>query len=525
MAPTESQLHFDWNEIERERYDPRVLFDHPNLDDFLGRREGQYFDRKSGRIDPRGLAKTISSFSNADARGGLIVVGIRNRKPEGVDDVGGRLNELMRAPRELCPQATCHLKVVDLSGVCMLLIHVEYNPYRVVDVSDGTVYLRCGDSDRQLPPDEVVRLRQDKGEMPFELEVVEGADMDDLDPDLISEYADSVRRSHRLEYDTSDWDVLLQRRLIRRERGRLRVQMAALLLFGKDPIRYLPGCKVRFIRYEGTEERTGQELNVVKDALLEGPVPRHIKLAADMAFSQLREFQALQPDGRFSVVPEYPPDCVYEAIVNACVHRSFAATTQNVFVRMFDDRLEVESPGGFMPPVTPENIYEQHVPRNPILMDALQNLRFVRCANEGTRRMRKLMEQSGLPLPRFKQESDRMSKVVVTLRNNIEQRKAWIDRDLTRHVGETLARSLSSNEKRVLNYLAEFGSITVSHAHRIANLKTWHAARKLLHGLVAKGLISEIKSKTRDPKAHFVLSESWRPNGGREPGSSHRRPR
>jgi ATP-dependent DNA helicase RecG len=244
-----------------------------------------------------------------------------------------------------------------------------------------------------------------------------------------------------------------------------------------------------------------------------------------MAFSQLREFQALQPDGRFSVVPEYPPDCVYEAIVNACVHRSFAATTQNVFVRMFDDRLEVESPGGFMPPVTPENIYEQHVPRNPILMDALQNLRFVRCANEGTRRMRKLMEQSGLPLPRFKQESDRMSKVVVTLRNNIEQRKAWIDRDLTRHVGETLARSLSSNEKRVLNYLAEFGSITVSHAHRIANLKTWHAARKLLHGLVAKGLISEIKSKTRDPKAHFVLSESWRPNGGREPGSSHRRPR
>ncbi|MFO0838769.1 MAG: hypothetical protein U1D55_09590 [Phycisphaerae bacterium] len=70
------------------------------------------------------------------------------------------------------------------------------------------------------------------------------------------------------------------------------------------------------------------------------------------------------------------------------------------------------------------------------------------------------MEESGLPLPSFRQEADRLSKVVVTLKNNVEQRKTWIDRDLTRLVGEPLAGTLSPEEKRVLNHLAESNRIT-----------------------------------------------------------------
>ena len=71
--------------------------------------------------------------------------------------------------------------------------------------------------------------------------------------------------------------------------------------------------------------------------------------------------------------------------MNACAHRSYGngLRNSNIFVRMFDDRLEIESPGPFPPLVTPERLF--HNPKNPKLMEALYHLEHVRCANEGTR--------------------------------------------------------------------------------------------------------------------------------------------
>ena len=68
----------------------------------------------------------------------------------------------------------------------------------------------------------------------------------------------------------------------------------------------------------------------------------------------------------------------YEALVNACVHRSYNLKNMNIFIRMFDDRLEIESPGGFPPLVTPENIYYTEHPRNPFLFNAMFYLKLVR---------------------------------------------------------------------------------------------------------------------------------------------------
>jgi predicted HTH transcriptional regulator len=122
-----------------------------------------------------------------------------------------------------------------------------------------------------------------------------------------------------------------------------------------------------------------------------------------------------------NTAPEYPKGAWLEAVVNACVHRSYGSLkNMNIFIRMFDDRLEVESPGGFPPPVTPENIYDMHHPRNPILMDAMNMLNFVKMAREGTRRMRDTMAESELPPPHFAQKDSAYSLVKVTLKNNIK---------------------------------------------------------------------------------------------------------
>ena len=155
---------------------------------------------------------------------------------------------------------------------------------------------------------------------------------------------------------------------------------------------------------------------------------------------------------------------------------------------MFDDRLVVESPGGFPPFVTPENIYEMHHPRNPTLMGALAYLDYVQCAHEGTRRIRQTMADMELPAPEFSQLEAGHAMVRVTLRNDVKQRKVWVDSSVGRAIGEALFDSLTADERRAVNCAVEDGDVSVSHIQRLTN-RTWPSAKKLLMGLVGKGIL------------------------------------
>jgi len=189
----------------------------------------------------------------------------------------------------------------------------------------------------------------------------------------------------------------------------------------------------------------------------------------------------------------------------ACIGRT-ALRNMNIFVRMFDDRLEIESPGGFPPPVTAENIYEMHQPRNPHLMDAMMYLNYVKCAREGTRRMRESMAAVDLPVPVFAQKDSTYALVRVTLRNNIKQRSAWVDADAASIIGVDLAKELTPQERRAVNFIAEHGKAHASEIGRLLNID-WQTARKLLARLDAKKILRHVHRSDvlRDPKAHFVL--------------------
>jgi ATP-dependent DNA helicase RecG len=190
----------------------------------------------------------------------------------------------------------------------------------------------------------------------------------------------------------------------------------------------------------------------------------------------------------------------------------------NVFV-MFDDKLVIESPGGFPPLVTPDNIYTMHNPRNPTLMRAMFYMGLVKEHAEGTKRMRDTMQKMQLPDPQFAQTESGtgFSQVRVTLRNHIKQRKVWVDKDVSIALGEALARNLIPEEKRVLNFVAEHGKINVVQCHRLLpNLAKWHSAKRLLQRLVDKGLLKHIHSPTveRDSRAHYILPDTFKDING-----------
>jgi ATP-dependent DNA helicase RecG len=133
-------------------------------------------------------------------------------------------------------------------------------------------------------------------------------------------------------------------------------------------------------------------------------------------------------------------------------------------------------------------------------------LKFVKCAHEGTRRIKAEMLGMELPAPEFRQDEIGNAIVRVTLRNNIKQRKVWVDSDVVKILGAQVAHSLKEDEKRCINFCAEYGEIGVSDAQRLTG-KSWPAAKSMLTRLEEKGILVHIirKELQRDPQARFRL--------------------
>lgn len=478
-------------------------------------REDPRIEWKPAGFHREPLATYFSMWANTSPDGGLIALGIDDDgKLVGCSKLSqDQLNWHDKAGREFCPDARYDTKRVacvretDQEQDFVILIRVYYREDKVVETNKGEAFVRRGDSRYRLSEDEKRELAIDKGQVSFEQEPCGLKYPDDFNAQAVRDFCTSVKEKKGLRTEYTPEQVLTNRHLGKMQQGQFVPNIACALLFARDPASVIPGCIIRFQRYEGTDKLTGADRNVVKDQWIEGTVPDVIEKANDVVQTQIRTFSRLGPGGKFVTAPEYPQAAWYEAIVNACVHRSYSLRNMNIFIKMFDDRLVIESPGPFLPFVTPDNIYEVHHRRNYFLMDAMFYMDFVKCENEGTRRMRDVMLAMDLPAPEFEQKQVGNALVRVTLRNNQAARDVWIDKDASDVVGAAMNRLLSVKEKRCINYVAEHGGINVSESQRLLGEKTWHAGRKVLQDLVQKGIFEYVSKYERDPNAHYRLKQ------------------
>ena len=236
--------------------------------------------------------------------------------------------------------------------------------------------------------------------------------------------------------------------------------------------------------------------------MIEGSILEIIRDTAATLGANLREFTEYR-SGKFYQTPEYPSDAWYEVLVNACVHRSYHAKTRPIFVKMFDDHLVVENPGGFMPSITPDNFF--HRPRNPFLMFVLREFGEVRCISEGTKRIKRELQEAKLPTILYIADQN---TVKATLFNDVANRTNSLDSEAYKALGEAVAFSLDPDERRIVNYVIENGRINASDALRILSTTYWHTANGKLKRLTQRGILAFISKKARDPKSHYVLRKN-----------------
>ncbi len=481
--------------------------------------ENNRIENKSAMIQAQHLAQYFSMFANTSPDGGIVVIGVtKDVVFEGCLKLGiPKANELEKSGYNFCPDASYHYKQVPISrdkdnaADFVMAFRVKYHPTKVVCHIDGHAYHRVGDSLISMTPEQVRNLKDEKGEISLEKEPCRLNYPADFRKEAIAKFAIAVKASKRWHDGHTDEEVLKLEKLGKFENGVFIPFVSCALLFANDTREVSPGCRVNFLRFEGLLETSGGTWAPVKNEWLDGTVPELIVKTSEMLKSQLRTFSRRDPAGKFVTSPEYPEDAWHEAVVNALVHRSYGNGLKNahVVVKMFEDRLVIESPGPFMPGVSPQNIYDVQLSRNPFLMAAMHHMDYVRAANEGTKRMKRLMHDMDLPDPEFVQEPVSFIKVRVTLRNKVNQRKQWVDADIAEWLGARIASTLNEDENRCLNFIAVNGRMNITDAMKVTN-RNWNTAKKVLMRLVRRDILEHVHRfgaafDRRDRQAYFKL--------------------
>ena len=368
------------------------------IQEITTRKEDQTFDCKSIQIDPKALAVPIVAFANAD--GGIIAIGVsdKTRKIEGVDQHTEKLNELLRVPLDFCnpsvPITTDLVPCTDKDGNDnhILLMYIPASSELHANQADEA-FMRVGDKSRKLSFEERIQLMYDKGERYYEDTAVYDATIDDIDMAAVERYTELIG------YTKSAKQYLHENNsfITTNAKGEKQVSVACILLFGKYPQKFFPRGRTRFIRYKGTEERVGAEMNVIKDVTFEGTILDQVKATIAYLETQVEEHTFLGEHGQFVTHRDYPKFVIQEMVVNACCHRAYNIKGTEIQIKMFDNRLVFESPGRLPGTVKPSNIRHTHFSRNPKIAQFLKAYDYVKEFGEGVDRVCRELEANGTP--------------------------------------------------------------------------------------------------------------------------------
>lgn len=433
----------------------------------------------------RDIGETLVAFANAD--GGELLVGVEDDGtitgvPHGEAVVESLLNAWRTHVHDKTPLDRPVAVRLELDGRSVLYFSVEKGTSYVHLTQDGRCLQR---KDRESVPvaSEVVKFeRQERLSREYDRGFVDGADATALDEATLA-FAGNI-----IAPGLSPEKVLQLLGLAEYGGAALRLRRAALLLFARDVSLWHPRCEVRILRVSGSELLTGRAYNVIHDKHVVGNVSELLQAAWEELRPYLVETR-LGPDGRFQEQVRYPEDACREALTNAIAHRDYTIEGRAIEVFVFDDRLEVQSPGALLSTVTIEGLRTLagvHQSRNTALARTLRELGYMREMGEGFRRMFQLMKAHDLVEPDVSAGSEQFT---VALRHQSvfsEEDQRWIS-----GYSDFL---LDRDEEKVLLLGRTGQSLSVQQIMDAVDIVDTEDYRELIERLLNKGLIRGLRA-------------------------------
>ena len=438
--------------------------------------ESHFYDAKSKLIKPSKLTKTISAFANTD--GGELYIGIS-------ESVSQETNEMIWHGFTNIEEANGHIQIFEElfplgqyfnytflleSSSLGLVLKVEiFRAKDIINASDGIPYIRRGAQSLPVNSEEKMkRLQFDKGLTSFEIETLDAE---------IERMTESETTEKYLSYiapiqDPSKW--FKKQNLSRKNMP----TVSGILLFDDIPQAILPKrCGIKIFRYETSE---AQRNSLAFDPLtIEGCLYDQIKEAVKVTLEIVQSIYILGPQG-FSTV-EYPVITLHEIITNAVLHRDYSIAT-DIQIRIFDNRIEIESPGKLPGHVTEQNILEEQFARNGTIVRIIN--KFPEPPNkdvgEGIDSAFEAMVNLKLKEPIIKENEN---SVIVLIKHE----------------------SLDSPATIIEAYLKNHEEINNKRAREICHIGSENVVKRIFEKMIANGIIERIPERKGKATAYRLI--------------------
>ena len=361
--------------------------------------------RGAGKVsDPHPDSMSDELAAMANAAGGTLVLGIDDKtrdvlgiplpQLDAVEQwLGGICRDRITPPLDVL---TKHIELPDSAGAMKAVITVTVPRSLWVHKSAGGYFKRVGHAKREMAPDMLARLFQQRSQarlIRFEEQPVPETSIADMDPLLARVF---------IRDGEGEPEAQLKRlHLLVRDRDTLSLSVAGALLATVKPVRWLPAAYVQAVAYRGLDNDPAEQLDA-KD--FDGPlgqqvwdaygfVQRHMRVAANKTLGRVDR-------------PQYSQRAVFEAIVNAVAHRDYSMYNARIRLHLFHDRLELSSPGALPNSLSIESMSEVSVPRNELITSLFARYHPMR---EGGLAREYLMDRRGAGVDIILRESMRLS--------------------------------------------------------------------------------------------------------------------
>ena len=350
------------------------------------------------------LADELAAIANT--HDGVLVLGVDD-KTRDIDGIPlERIEAAERYVYEICNESikppvlfrSFRMELSDSAGVLRAILKVDIPRSLFVHESPGGYFHRQGSSKRKMPPEYLARLFQQRSQarlIRFEEQPVPQSGINDLSEELWRRY---TTRS-----DEASAIVLLKRNLLsKEENGAIRASVAGVLLCCERPDRFLPSAYIEAVRYRGTRQDSNYQTDAQK---IYGPLDLQIKQA--MSFLKRNQTVIATKEPHRIELPQFSERAVFEAVVNAVAHRDYAVSGSKIRFFMFDDRLEIYSPGALPNTVTIDSMALRQATRNELITSLLAETPVVESVGNVGRGF--YMEKRGDGVPIILHESKELS--------------------------------------------------------------------------------------------------------------------
>ncbi len=350
------------------------------------------------------LADELAAIANT--HDGVLVLGVDDRTRDIVGISQDHLEDVERYVYEICNDLikppvlfrSFRLQLPNSTGTMRAVLKVEIPRSLFVHRSPGGYLLRQGSSRREMPPEYLARLFQQRSQarlIRFEEQPVPLSSIDDLSQKLWGNY--TTRSDEPAEV------VLLKRGLLSKEEsGDERASIAGILLCGENPERFLPNANIEAVRYRGKKQDSNYQIDAQNIC---GPLNRQIEEAM-MFLGRNQTISAVKVPHRVET-KQFSERAVFEAMVNAVAHRDYSIFASKIRFFMFDDRLEIYSPGALPNTVTVESIALRQATRNELITSLLAETPVAGTVGKIGRGF--YMEKRGDGVPIILSESEKLS--------------------------------------------------------------------------------------------------------------------